>query len=112
MMKNLLFVAVLFFSSLAFAATETTIAIEGLVVKKEQVIKVELRNSEDIYIHMFRSPTDLEAKDQLEIKLQDVTPGEYEMTVTVNDNNVRKQKQGEYAIGKLVAMHVAKIVIE
>ncbi len=111
-MKNLLIVAVLFFSSLAFAATETTIAIEGLVVKREQVIKVELRNSEDIYIHMFRSPADLEAQDQLEIKLQDVTPGEYEMTVTVNANNAGRQRKGEYAIGNLVSMHIQTIVID
>lgn len=111
-MKKLLIAAILLFSTIAFASTETTLAIEGLIVKEEQVITVELRNSEDIYIHMFRSPVALEAKDQMEIKLQDVAPGEYEMTVTVRENDVRKQKKGEYAIGNLVAMHVAKVIIK
>ena len=111
-MKNLLFAAILLFSTIAFAATETTVSLTGLTLEKGQVVTVELRSDEHIYIEMFRVPTDTSSEDELNIVLRDAIPGTYDMTITVNAGDVRKHAKGEYAMGKRTQMQYTQVTID
>jgi hypothetical protein len=100
-MRNLLLAITLLFSSIAFAG-DTTLALTGFTVGKGQVVTVELRNAEHIFITMLRVPVDVAENDELEVVLEDAIPGTYDMRVTVREYNAKNDRNEKMSIGNVV----------
>ena len=110
-MRNLLIAVALLFSSIAFAA-DTTLALTGFSVEKGQVVTVQLRNDQQIYISAFRVPVDLTEADELDVLLEDAVPGTYDMRITVREYNARNDRNDNMSMGKIVKEQVTQITIE
>lgn len=110
-MKNLLFIAALLFSSVAFAV-DTTLQLQGVSVEKDQVVKVEVRGNTHYFIDMFRASATVGENDEIQVMLDDMPAGKYEVRITVYENNVENRKTGKFAIGKIVSQQIKKINVE
>jgi hypothetical protein len=111
-MRNLLLAITLLFSSIAFAG-DTTLALTGFTVEKGQVVTVELRNAEHIFITMLRIPVDITEGDELEVVLEDAVPGTYDMRVTVREYNARNDRQdNKLSIGNVVKQQITQVTID
>lgn len=110
-MRSLLIAVTLLFSSFALAE-DVTLVLTGLEAQKGQVVTVQLRGSENIYITGLRVPADMAEQDELEIVLEDPQPGEYDMLVMVRKNIPAKYKKGEYAIGEITYKQESKFTIK
>ena len=89
-MKSFLIATALLLLSTLALANETTLAISGLTVKKDQVVFVKLVNSKFAYLHGFHAPTDFSANDEVNVVFEDVVPGEYVLDVIVRESDVGK----------------------
>ena len=111
-MRSLLLVVALLFSSLALAE-DTTLVLTGFTAEEGQIIEVELRGAENYYMTMLRSPTDIAEGDDLEIVLEDAQPGVYDMRIRVREYIARNERFAEkMSTGKVLKQQITQIVIE